>query len=99
MFFHFEEVVGVGEAWKGLQRPCVKHLSTHIMVKNIFSMFFPSWENHLASRGWARLSNSSSKSSKFDLSHLPCGLLESNLWACIPMEAQARLVLPKLSTS
>jgi hypothetical protein len=29
---------------------------------------------------------------------LACGTLASNLWASSPMEAQARLVPPKLST-
>jgi hypothetical protein len=42
MFCHFEEVVGVGEAWKGLPRPCVKHLSDIIMVKTLFSSKRPS---------------------------------------------------------
>jgi hypothetical protein len=91
----------------GLQRPCVKHIGTHIMVKTVFSsklghlntMFYPSWEKRLESKGWDRLSKSSSMLSKFDLSHLAHSPLTSNLWACSPMEAQARLVLPKLSTS
>jgi hypothetical protein len=37
MFFHFEEVVGVGEARVGLQRPHVKNLDNIIMVKTLFS--------------------------------------------------------------
>ena len=37
MFFHFKEVVGVGEVWKGLARPRVKHLGDLIMVKTLFS--------------------------------------------------------------
>jgi hypothetical protein len=125
MFFHFEEVVGVGEAWKGLQRPCVKHLGIHTMVRlsspqNVHvsksdtsppcpssqgydvklksGTFCPSWENRLVSNGWARSSKASSRLSKSSLSHLACGPLTSNL-ACSPMEAQARFVLPKLSTS
>jgi hypothetical protein len=36
-FFHFEEDVGVGEAWKGLPMPCVKHLGDLIIVKTLFS--------------------------------------------------------------
>jgi hypothetical protein len=42
MFCHFEEVVGVGEAWKGLQRPCVKNLGIHTMVKTLFPSKHPS---------------------------------------------------------
>jgi hypothetical protein len=41
MFFHFEEIVGVGEAWMGLQRPCVKHIGTHIMVKTLLLLKHP----------------------------------------------------------
>jgi hypothetical protein len=37
MVFHFEEIVGVGEAWVGLQRPHVKDLDDLIMVKTLFS--------------------------------------------------------------
>jgi hypothetical protein len=37
MFCHFEEDVGVGEVWKGLPRPHVKHLGDLIMVKTLFS--------------------------------------------------------------
>jgi hypothetical protein len=68
-----------------------------VMLKS--GTFFPSWENCLASNGWVRLSKSSSRPSKSSLFHLACGPLASNLWACSPMEAQARLVLPKMSTS
>ena len=39
---HFEEVVGVGEAWVGLQRPHVKHLDDLIRVKTLFSSKRPS---------------------------------------------------------
>jgi hypothetical protein len=42
MLFHFEEVVGVGEAWMGLQRPCIKNLGDVIMVKTLFSSKRPS---------------------------------------------------------
>ena len=73
-------------------------ISIHdIKLKN--GTCFPSWENCLARNGWARLSKSSSRSSKSSLFHLACGPLTSNQWACSPMEAQARLVLPKLSTN
>jgi hypothetical protein len=41
MFFHLEEVVGVGEAWVGLQRPHVKHLENILMVKTFFSSKHP----------------------------------------------------------
>jgi hypothetical protein len=68
-------------------------------VKLKSGTFFPSWENSLASKGWARSSKSSSRSSKSDLSHLACGPLAFNLLACSPMETQARLVLQKLSTN
>jgi hypothetical protein len=37
MFYHFDEVVGVGEVWKGLPRPRVKHLGDLIIVKTLFS--------------------------------------------------------------
>jgi hypothetical protein len=37
MFFHFEEVIGVGEAWVGLPSPHVKNLRTLIMLKTLFS--------------------------------------------------------------
>jgi hypothetical protein len=45
------------------------------------------------------LSKSSLRHSKFDFSHSACGPLASDPWACSPMEAQARLALPKVSTS
>jgi hypothetical protein len=61
--------------------------------------FCPSWANCLACEGWARSSTSSSRSSILHLCDPTCGPLASNLWACSPMEAQARLVLPKLSTN
>jgi hypothetical protein len=43
----------------------------------------------------SKVSSSPPKASYLDLA---CGPLESNLWASIPMEAQARLVPPKMST-
>jgi hypothetical protein len=42
MFFHFEEVVGVGEVWKGIPRPCVKNIGDLILVKTLFSSKCPS---------------------------------------------------------
>jgi hypothetical protein len=41
-FCHFEEVVGFGERWKGLPRPCIKHLDDTFLVKILFSLEFPS---------------------------------------------------------
>jgi hypothetical protein len=49
MFFHLEEVVGVGEAWVRLQRPHVKHLENILMVNTFFSSKFPcvnEWLHH-----------------------------------------------------
>jgi hypothetical protein len=40
----------------------------------------------------------SSQASKGNTHHSACGPLVSILWASCPMEAQARLVLPKLVT-
>jgi hypothetical protein len=42
MFFHFEEVIGVGEGWKGLPRPCIKHLDDIFLLKTLFSSKLPS---------------------------------------------------------
>jgi hypothetical protein len=88
------------------KHPCVNEWQHHHQtlapkydVKLKRKMFFPSWENRLACEGWARSSTSSSRSSILHLCDLACGPLASNLWACSPMEAQARLVLPKLSTN
>jgi hypothetical protein len=51
MFFHFEEVVGVGEGWKGFPRPCVKHLDDLFLVKTLFSSKLPrASEWHLTSK-------------------------------------------------
>jgi hypothetical protein len=41
MIFHFEKVVGVGEAWIDLQRTNVKHLITIIMVKTLLLLKHP----------------------------------------------------------
>jgi hypothetical protein len=40
-FFLFEEVVGLGEAWVGLQRSHVKHIVTLMMMNNLFSSKYP----------------------------------------------------------
>jgi len=51
MFFHFEEVVGVGERRKGLPRPCVKHLDDLFLVKTLLSSKIPrASEWHLTSK-------------------------------------------------
>jgi hypothetical protein len=51
MFFHFEEDVGVGEVWKGLPRPRVKHIGDIIMVNTLFSLKLSSSnEWHLTSK-------------------------------------------------
>jgi hypothetical protein len=41
MFFHFEEVVGVGEAWIGLQRPHVKNIINIIMLNTLLLLKSP----------------------------------------------------------
>ena len=61
--------------------------------------FFLSQEKRLACGGQDTSFKSSSRTFNFYLPHRACGPLASNLWACSPMEAQARLVLPKLSTN
>jgi hypothetical protein len=61
--------------------------------------FWPFQASRLACRGWARSSKVSSRPPKACHHHPECGPLVSNLWASSPMEAQARLVLPKLSTN
>jgi len=51
MFCHFEEVLGVEEGWKGLPRPCVKHLNDIFLVKTLISSKHPSAsEWHLTTR-------------------------------------------------
>jgi len=86
--------------------PCVnewKHrhqsLAPKYDVKLKNKTFYPSWAIRLACEGWVRSSKSSSGSSILHLYDLACGPLASNLWACSPIEVQARLVLPKLSTN
>jgi hypothetical protein len=61
--------------------------------------FWPFQASRLACRGWVRSSKVSSRPPKACHHHPECGPLASNLWASSPMEAQARLVLPKLSTN
>ena len=41
MFFHFEEVVGVGEAWICLKRTHVKNIRNLIMVKTLLLLKRP----------------------------------------------------------
>jgi hypothetical protein len=61
--------------------------------------FYSAYFLYLVYYSWVRSSTSSSKSSYLHLCDPTCGPLASNLWACSPMEAQARLVLPKLFTN
>jgi hypothetical protein len=61
--------------------------------------FWPFQASHLACRGWVRSSKVSSRPPKARHHHSECGPLASNLWDSSPMEAQARLVPPKLSTT
>jgi hypothetical protein len=59
-------------------------------------MFWP-FQEICACRGWVRSSKVSCRPPKACIHYPECGPLASNLWTSIPMEAQARLVLPKLS--
>ena len=61
--------------------------------------FFPFQASCLACRGSERSSKVSSRPPKACNHHPECGPLASNMWASIPKEAQARLVLPKLSSN
>jgi hypothetical protein len=81
----------------GTSPPCPSPQDHDVKLKN--GTFFPSWENRLASKGGLGCPSHHQGRPSHDLSHLACGPLASNLWACSPMEAQARLVLPKLSTN
>jgi hypothetical protein len=48
--------------------------------------------------GWIISSVMSRKHPKSSLCDLVCGPMTSNMWDLFPMEAQARLVLPKMAT-
>jgi hypothetical protein len=61
--------------------------------------FWPFQASRLACRGWVRFSKVSSRPPKACHHHPECGPLASNLWDSSPMEAQARLALPKQSTN
>jgi hypothetical protein len=82
---------------KCLQSP--PNPSPRVMLSPQKVMFWPFQASCLACRGWVRSSKVSSRPPNACNNHPERGPLVSTLCDSSPMEAQARIVLPKLSTN